>query len=956
MRLIVRPTPGSRSTASTLSLFLVSYLAIVSCLASGAILPSPAHALGASATDSAALVAPPIDLDALEPASTGGLAAVDRALARLATHRRLLVIAAHPDDEDTSLLTFVARGLGGEAAYLSLTRGDGGQNLIGAESGEALGLLRSRELEAARRIDGARQFFARAYDFGFTRSLDETFTRWPRDVLLDDAMRVVRRFQPQVIVSIFPPTAAAGHGQHQASAVVAEEVFRLSRAEDDAFPELTAEGLQPWRVDSFARAGWFAPDEARIETDLGLVEPFSGRSMLQLALDSRSQHRCQDMGRVQTPGDANGRYIPVAGVLAELGDEARDLFAGVDTSLPAIADSLADGALRQQVALELDRVAREARAARDALSAVDRATAVGPLAEIVRRLDALVGRLDAASQDTAGRAQVRRLLAEKLFVAREGLAAAAGLVADAFTVVNDITPGATLEVRTLVWSSDDLPLEDLEIEPVGDWALLSSTPADAEASRFATRLDDERILVVEAPAESGTLPGVPYHLAQPRRGDLFDWRGVPQAVRGLPFAPPSLQMRFRFHLADAPMELVREVVQRVGDQARGEVREPLRRVPPLEIALDRKLAVWPLGSATPGEHAETLTARLLSHVDQPLEVVVTSETPDGWRPIPPQTVTLAPRSRASVTLRLEPTSALTPGPARVAVRATARAAASDTTDEAAAGSAASLEATQLEATPLETTLLETTAALDRIAYEHIRPTVTPRPALVDLSVVDLRLPTLERIGWVRGAADELPELLRAVGLPIEVLDAATLEAASADDLSRYDALVVGSRAYEVEPALAVAHDALLGYARGGGLLLVLYQQYQFVRGGYPPYPLAISRPHDRVTDETAPVVALRPSHPALTTPHRIGPADWQGWVQERGLYFAGTWDDAYTPLLGLADPGGDELRGSLLVAPLGDGTYVYTGLSFFRQLPAGVPGAYRLFTNLLALATPEAGR
>lgn len=238
-------------------------------------------------------------------------------------------------------------------------------------------------------------------------------------------------------------------------------------------------------------------------------------------------------------------------------------------------------------------------------------------------------------------------------------------------------------------------------------------------------------------------------------------------------------------------------------------------------------------------------------------------------------------------------------------------------------------------------------AVPLVDYEHIRPTPWPHPATVEVSAADIEIPPVERVGYVRGASDRVPEFLREIGVPLEMLTPGEL---SEDGLHRFDALVIGSRAYETEPALARANGKLLDWVRGGGLLIVQYQQYQFVRGGFPPFPLDISRPHDRVTDETAPVRVLLPDHPAFHVPNTIEPEDWQGWVQERGLYFAGTWDDAYTPLLAMADPEmEEEVQGALLVAPLGAGTYVYTGLAFFRQLPAGVPGAYRLFANLLAL-------
>jgi hypothetical protein len=237
-------------------------------------------------------------------------------------------------------------------------------------------------------------------------------------------------------------------------------------------------------------------------------------------------------------------------------------------------------------------------------------------------------------------------------------------------------------------------------------------------------------------------------------------------------------------------------------------------------------------------------------------------------------------------------------------------------------------------------------AVPEVDYPHIRATPRPAPARVEIRTADLRLPPLKRLGYVRGASDRVPELLREIGLPLELLGPEQLEAG---DLGGYDAIVIGSRAYETDPALRRANQRLLGYARNGGLVIVQYQQYPFIDGKFAPLPLEIARPHDRVTDEASPVTVLAADHPVFTTPNAIGAEDWNGWVQERGLYFAHTWDPAYTPLLSMKDPEGADLQGGLLVAQLGKGRYVYTGLAFFRQLPAGAPGAYRLFANLLGL-------
>ncbi len=857
--------------------------------------------LGASWTVPAREVAP------LEPPSSGGLPALDRALVRLAKHQRLLVVAAHPDDEDTALLTWVARGLGGEAAYLSLSRGDGGQNLIGPELGTGLGLLRSRELQSARRIDGARQFFTRAYDFGYTRSLEETRSRWPEEVLLEDAMRVVRRFKPQVVVAVFPPTAAAGHGQHQASGLVAEKVFRLS-ADPQAFPRLDEEGLPPWEISSFYRSAWFDPAAATLELPLGTIEPFSGRSIFQLALASRSQHRCQDMGTLQPLGDATGRLIWVAGAGGPEGDSP---FSGIDTRLASIADLLPAGELRSRTAARLGRVAGIAGATRRRLGAGDPGRAAEPLLEIVHLLRNVEQDLEAAGGNP--HRQVRDLVVEKLEVASEAAATAAQVLVDAVTERQTVVPGETFEARSIFWNAGDLPAEGLEVtvESPAGWRAGGSRPAEPSRSRFATRPTDERTIEIEVPEGSG--PTVPYFLRRPRVGDLYDWSEVGPEVRGEPFEPPPVSLRFDFTLAGLPLALTREVVYRVGDQAVGEVRKPLRAVPAIEVGVEPGLVVWPID----GERAQALEVTVVSNLERTVRARLEARLPAGWPAVEPVEVEIDPtRRRRVVEVRLNAPETLKPG--RYAVEL----AVSDD-----AGRRYDL-------------------ALESIDYEHIRPAAMPRPAAVEVSVGDIRMPGLGRLGYVRGASNRTPESMIRFGLPLELLSAEDL---AGEDLASFDAIVVGSRAYEVDPALGRTNALLLDYVRGGGLLIVQYQQYQFVRGGYAPFPLEIRRPHDRVTDETAPVRLLEPDHAVFTTPNRLDETDWQGWVQERGLYMAGSWDDAYRPLLAMADPGGEEKAGGLLVARLGKGHYVYTGLAFFRQLPAGVPGAYRLFANLLAL-------
>jgi LmbE family N-acetylglucosaminyl deacetylase len=843
---------------------------------------------------------------ALQPATTGGLAAVDRALAKLSSHRRMLVVGAHPDDEDTALLTYVAQSLGGEAAYLSLSRGEGGQNLIGPELGVGLGIIRTRELLAAREIDGGRQFFSRAFDFGFTRSLDETLRLWPKEALVEDAVRVVRRFKPQVVVSVFPGTPEAGHGQHQAAGVVAPEAYRLA-GDPAALRELAAEGLVPWRPQALYQGGWFRRDEATMTLPLAVVDPLTGKSAFQLAMASRSMHRSQDMGQIQPLGSQEDRLIWVDGGAGRAGKGA---FAGIDTHLAAIAAPLPEGATKREVASHLAAVEALALRARSALAPMHLEEAVAPLASILGHLRA--ARAPLAGQDGAERA-VADLLDEKIAVAETGLAAAAGIAVDAIASRETVTPGSAVEVATTLWNGGKTPLAGVSVALISDWGdavPAAAGPPTAPRAQVAPgeMAEDKSSLTVPA----ATPLTLPYFLRRPMRGALYDWSQAAPAERGEPFGPAPLTARFRFTLRGVPVDLDREVVYRRRDEALGEVRRPLRVVPKVEVTLADHLVMWPVRQRTPRQLAVTLTSRAADALGGRLEVAA----PAAWPAIAPVPFRLEPNAAANLDVTLAPPASLAPGRYPFTLSAVL-----DSGERIA-------------------------LAVPVVDYPHIRPTPRPEASALEVSAADIVLPPLHRVGYVRGAADRVPEFLAQVGVPIVLLGPADL---ASGDLSGYDAIVVGSRAYETDPALVRANARLLDYARRGGLVIVQYQQYPFVQGKYAPFPLDIARPHDRVTDETAAVTLLDPASPVFTTPNRIGPTDWEGWVQERGLYFAHTWDPAYQPLLAMADPGGPRLEGSLLVARVGKGYYVYTGLALFRQIPAGVPGAYRLLANLLAL-------
>lgn len=810
----------------------------------------------------------------LAPPATGGIVELDRLLQRLAEPRRVLVIGAHPDDEDTQLLALASQGYGARAAYLSLSRGEGGQNLIGEELGEALGLLRSQELLAARSADGARQFFTRAYDFGFSKSLEETLRFWPVDTLLKDAVRVVRRFRPQVIVSVFSGTPRDGHGQHQAAGVTAQRVFDAA-GDPAAFPELIAdEGLAPWQPLRLYQSTRFDTTRTTVRLETGGLDPRTGRTYHQIAMASRSLHRSQDMGQLQRLGPAQARLGLIRDRTgAANGTAAGDLFAGVprqETWLTRLADSLR-------------AVATPAR-----------------MPDAARALAAGLARLEAEPQvtDSLGREELER-----------ALAIAAGIEMDAVAGAEAPVAGGGFDVTVQVYNAGPFPasLKRVGLAAPAGWQLeaLDSVPAALASGALLTRR-----FAVTVPRDAP--PTAPYFLRRPRAGGLYDWSEASAAVRGEPFDPPLLTAEVELSVLDAPVHLGREVTYRYNDQAYGEIRRPLRVVPAVDVRLEPDMVIWPANG--PPQRAFTVT--LTSNSSQPVAGEVQLEAA-GWPP------------SEAASFRLE-----RPGDSRVVTLALAR----------PAGVARS--ATTVRAVARVPGGARFSDHVRLLEYPHIRPTPYLEPASAAVRVTPIALPPVRRVGYVRGASDRVPEALEQVGLPLELLGPATL---AEGDLDRFDAIVIGSRAYETDTALVRHNQRLLDYVRRGGLMVVQYQQYPFVQGGFAPFPLSIARPHDRVTDETAPVALLVPGHPAFTRPNRIGPEDWEDWPQERGLYFAHDWDPAYTPLLETHDPGEPPLAGGLLVARLGAGTYVYTGLSFFRALPAGTVGAYRLFLNLLAL-------
>ena len=840
-------------------------------------------------------------------------------LRRLDGVKRVLMIGAHPDDEDTGLLTAMARGMGIETAYLSLTRGDGGQNLIGSELGEGLGIIRTGELEAARRLDGGRQFFTRAYDYGFSKSADEAFAHWPREDVLRDIVWVIRTFRPQVIVSVWSGTPRDGHGQHQASGMLAGEAF--DAAEDASrFRDLPGVAGEPWRADKLYHSVRRSPEPPPVTVPTGTFDPLLGRSYLQLAMESRSQHRSQDMGALQPlgPRDAGLRLV-VSRVQAPPDDEG--IFAGIDTTLAGLTNRLpADVGTPIREHLRAYRSA--VREAAESLDALHPERAAAPLAVAYLHLEASFGIMQELTD-------IEPTLAEPLAVRaaqiRWGLMKTASIVVDVRASDDLVTAGQDVDLEVRVWNGGPFRIERAVINTAGpgesgggstEFGGQDGQTLDAQAIGSGEMATWSYRVRLDEALQATRL----YYLEAERRGDMYQWSDIngseslPRNWRALLSAAGEFDLYVPG--VDGPVRLVWGSRARyVGvDKARGEYRAPVLATPALSVGLEPQGMAWPQGS----REARQVTVLVRNESRTGAAGSVSLEGPDGWN-VTPASIPfnmIVEGSNRGFTFTVEPGGDVNSG-AHV-FRAVATLDAGERFDE----------------------------RVYIIDYPHIERTLYFKPAEMQASVLSVEVAPV-KIGYIMGSGDGGLEALRQMGADAEEV---SVDRVRGGDFSGYDVLVLGIRVYETRPDVAAANDQILEFARAGGTVVVQYNKYEYPRGNFAPYPVSMgNRSAPRVTSENSPFAFLDPDSPVFSSPNRITSADFEGWIQERGLYFLSEWDERFTPLLELTDPGEEPTHGSLLVAPVGEGLYAYTGLSFFRQFPAGVPGAYRLFANLVSL-------
>ena len=823
----------------------------------------------------------------IKPVYDQGVLGLGRLLKRLNTSATVMMIGAHPDDEDTALLSYLARGENARTAYLSLTRGDGGQNIIGPELGEALGVIRTEELLQARKLDGAEQYFTRAYDYGFSKTLAEAKQKWDERIVLCDAVRVIRAIRPLVVVAQFSGTPADGHGQHQFAGYIAP--LALTAASD---PGQCSDAGPGWKVRKFY-VRHRGQGEPRLRINTGKYDPLFGRSYFEIAMEARSQHRSQEQGVLELKGEAFS-------ALNLAGSEAKEssIFESLDTSVPGIAANTGESSPRF---VELaDKVAQAAKRAIEQFDVRDPAKIVPVLVE------GYTAAHDAEWSVRSPAPKAFMLQKQNEFLAAVRLAA--GIQLDAISDRETVVPGEAFNLATRVFypANEIVKVNSVSVKTPPGWTVTPVEQAPQPQNQFRREVPNYAAAFLVKVAEDAP-PTQPYWLQKPREGDMFDWGNAPDQT--LPLQAPEAVAEIKISVNGKELTLSQPVEFRYADDIRGEIRRPIVIVPLAAVSLDQDLMII---ARNPKELRKNIAATVTNDSSGPVAGKITLKPPNGW-------VATAGDSDFSLTKKGESTSV------QFSVKIPAN------TPPGSYSIAAS-------ATVGNTAYPRTMRTL---AYPHVQTHRLYTDAVAKANVVDLKTAPA-RIGYIEGSGDRVPQAIAQMGLAVETIGEKTL---ASGDLSQFDVIVVGIRAYQVRTDIVAHNKRLMDFANAGGTLIVQYQLPAYAQQNLAPFP---AQQGPRVSDELAKIRVLVPDHPILNWPNKITDADFEGWVQERNLYNFSTMNPKYVGLLEAHDSGEAENKGGLVVADIGNGKYIYCSYSLFRQLPAGVPGAYRLLANMLA--------
>ncbi|MBK0402485.1 PIG-L family deacetylase [Adhaeribacter sp. BT258] len=777
-----------------------------------------------------------------------------------------LYVAAHPDDENTALIAWLANEKLVNTGYLSLTRGDGGQNLIGPEIRERLGIIRTQELLQARRTDGGQQFFTRANDFGFSKDYQETLTLWDKEQVLADMVWTIRKVKPDVMITRFSTEPGGTHGHHTTSAILASEAFDAA-ADPKRFPEQLkyVSVWQPkrilWNTSSFFYKDKNFDPTGKLQIETSTFNPVLGEAYTEISATSRSMHKSQGFGSGPNYGKVTDYLEPIKGSRAQ-----KDLFEGIDLSWNRVSGGKTVGKMAQKLVTQFD--------------------ANNPAASIpaLLNLKTAIEKLPENPYKAAKLAEIQELVKF-----------CAGLFFETTAAHYAATPGEKIELTAVAVNRSAAPvtLEQVSISPISQ---------QISVNKLLTKELQTTKATVALPADFPV--SQPYWLQQPGTEGMF--AVADQQLIGLPENPAPIHVTFSVKIHSVSFQYTVPVVYKRVDPVAGEIYRPFAVTPPVFVSLAEN--VYMFTTEKPREIQVRVRAGKENCAGQ-----VALQVPAGWRTEP---------ASAAFNLKLKDEEQLIsfnvfPGPGQTDAQFRAIATLDDKTYD---------------------------KSLVTIQYEHIPTQVLFPEATARAVKIDLQRKG-QQIGYIAGPGDEVPVSLRQIGYTVMPLQNEEL---NQTNLRQFDAVVIGVRAFNTNNYLKFAQPVLMEYVKNGGTLVVQYNtNHALVTENLGPYPLKLSR--DRVTVENAEVRLLKPEHPVLNYPNKITANDFAGWVQERGLYFPNEWDKNYEAILSSNDPGEPARDGGLLVAKYGKGYYVYTGYSFFRQLPAGVPGAYRLFTNLISL-------
>jgi LmbE family N-acetylglucosaminyl deacetylase len=877
-----------------------------------------------------------------------GAVGLRQMLRRLGTTARLMQTVAHPDDEDGGMLTLESRGRGASVLLMTLNRGEGGQNKVGSNLSDVLGVLRTLELLAADEYYGVQQRFSRMADFGFSKNPDETFSKWGgHDVALQDMVRVIRTFRPDVLVARFSGTERDGHGHHQASSILTREAFRAA-ADPKRFPEQIAQGLQPWQAKKLyignvcgfgattcADANW------TVKLNTGERSADLGESYVQFAMQGLRHQLSQGSANwTVEPGDRFTFYKladSIEPAKLDANGHEKDFFDGVDTSLAGLAARLGNEESKlPQLRKELVTIAAEIAEAAEDAKGNDSSGAAVPLGRALAGLERASKDVSGSALAAAAKSDLAMRLAEKIEQAEAALNDALKVTLEAAVVsrvgadgeaIKD-APAKEAEAMTTVsrgqeflvavnfrnGSKDRLFIDGLKLQVPEGWSTISD-----KTKRVAIQPGGSVHVVFRLTVPKNAAYTRPYwHRDNPETESVNHLDDERYAT--LPFPPPVLRARAEYSArvagAQIKSEIAATVVAKFADESGIERARPLAVVPAFSVALEPGAQVI----STHNGASSTVAVGVMSNLNRKSQSVLRLDLPPGWRSEPAQfDVNLTRRGeKQDFQFKVFP-AGLQEGRAKVRAM-------------------------------LDSNGEKFSEGYTLVTQQDLGSFYYYQPAVQRVSIVDVQAPHHLKIGYIMGAGDDIPTVLKQVGMDVTLISPDKL---ASDDLSQYGTIVLGIRAYDTQKDVAANNKKLLDFVAAGGTLVVQYNASvsDFNGGHFTPYSAELSR--TRVSVEEAPVEILAPEDGVFHYPNAITARDFDGWVQERGLYFMDKWDEHFKPLLACHDPGEDAQKGGLLQAQYGKGTYIYTGYAFFRQLPAGVPGAVRLYVNLLSAGHEE---